>query len=78
MRKQRDTEEVVKQLRSYGPICSPGQLAKAVGGNAYRYNVQARNGRLPYDFYWSGRVLRIYTESVIKKITAGGCGNDQV
>ena len=63
-------ENAVERLKSFGPVCSPKQLASVLGGQPYYFNVAAKNGTLDYDFYWSGRALKIYTESVIKKITA--------
>ena len=65
------TKEAVRYLRDCGPTCSPRQLAVAIGGQPYHYNVAARNGQLPFDFFWRGRLLRIYTEDVIHKITGG-------
>jgi len=62
------TPEAVKALRSFGVTCSPKQLASVLGGNPYRYNIAAKNGSLGYEFTWHGTNLRIYTESVIKKI----------
>lgn len=70
-----NTKEAVKYLRECGPTCSPRQLAVAIGGQPYSYNVMARTGKLPFGFFWRGALLRIYTEDVIKKIT-GGNGND--
>ena len=64
------TKEAVARLREFGPTCSPSQLASVLGGQPYKYTVQAKHGKLPYDHDWSGRWLRIYTESVIRKITA--------
>ncbi len=67
----KSTEEAVKRLRDYGPTCSPRQLAEVMGGNPYYYNVAARHGTLGYETEWHGRNLRIYTESVIKKLLGG-------
>lgn len=69
--KAKSTEEAVKRLREMGPECSPRQLASVLGGNPYYYNVAAQNGTLGFEFGWRGSALRIYTESVIKKITGG-------
>lgn len=63
-------DEAVAFLRSCGVTCSPRQLAKVMGGQPYYYNVAARNGKLDYEFTWHGVNLRIYTESVIKRILA--------
>ena len=60
--------EQVAFLRKCGPTCSPRQLAEVLGGNPYYYNVAAKDGTLDFDFMWRGRNLRIYTESVIKKL----------
>ena len=65
------TAEAVKTLREYGPTCSPKQLAGVLGGNPYYYNIAAKNGTLDFDYMWSGNALRIFTESVITKITGG-------
>ena len=64
--------EQVAFLRRCGPTCSPRQLAEVLGGNPYYFNVAARNGTLGYDFEWHGRNLRIFTESVIKKLLGIG------
>lgn len=64
------TREAVARLREFGPTCSPRQLASVLGGQPYRFTVQAKHGKLPYDHEWNGSWLRIYTESVIKRITA--------
>jgi len=62
------TEETITFLRECGPTCSSRELAKALGGQPYYYNVQAKNGNLPFEYMWRGRALRIFTESVIKKL----------
>lgn len=64
-------EEQVTALRGFGPTCSPRQLAGIIGGQPYYYNVAARNGTLGFEFVWRGNHLRIFTESVIKKLTGG-------
>lgn len=69
--KAKTTEEAVYRLREMGPECSPRQLAGVLGGNPYYYNVAAKDGTLDFDHHWRGNALRIYTESVIKKITGG-------
>lgn len=72
MRKNRGTlEEQVALLRGYGTTCTPRELSQAIGGQPYYYNMAARNGTLGFEFTWHGRCLRIYTESVIKKLTGG-------
>ena len=68
MRIQRTTEESINYLRTCGPTCSPGQLALAIGGNPNGFTVMAKKGELDYEFTWHGRNLRIYTESVIKRL----------
>lgn len=67
-RKFESRNEQVDFLRKCGPTCSPKQLADVLGGNAYYYNVAAKNGTLEFEFMWRGRNLRIFTESVIKKL----------
>lgn len=66
--KARTTEEAVSRLKELGLTCSPRELAQILGGNPYYYNMAARSGTLAYDFEWHGRNLRIFTESVIRKI----------
>ena len=68
--------EKVEFLRKCGTTCSPRQLATVLGGNPYYYNIAAKNGKLDYDFTWHGQNLRIYTESVIRRITGLG-GNEK-
>lgn len=58
----------IAYLRKIGPTCSPRQLAEVLGGNPFYYNLAAKDGTLDFDFMWRGRNLRIYTESVIKKL----------
>lgn len=70
MAKRMSTEEAVIRLREFGVTCSPKQLESVLGGRAYSYTMLARIGKLPYEFEWHGTWLRIYTESVIKRITA--------
>ena len=67
-RKFESRNEQVEFLRKCGPTCSPAQVASVLGGNAYYYNLAAKNGTLDLEFTWRGRNLRIYTESVIKKL----------
>ncbi len=69
--KHNTREEQVVFLRSCGPTCSPRELSKVLGGNPYYYNMAAKNGTLGYDHEWHGRNLRIFTESVIKRIVGG-------
>lgn len=70
MRRKRfeSRNDQVAYLRSCGPTCSPKQLAEVMGGRPYYYNQAARDGTLGYEFEWHGRNLRIFTESVIKKL----------
>lgn len=62
------TEVAISRLREFGPTCSSRELASVLGGQPYYYNVQAKKGLLPFEFMWRGRALRIFTESVIKKL----------
>lgn len=66
-----DHEEAISFLRSCGATCSPRQLARVLGGNPYQYNVQAKNGKLRFEFDWHGSSLRIYTQSVINRVFGG-------
>lgn len=63
------TEEAVARLRSFGPTCSPRQLASVLGSQPYYYNMAARNGDLPFKHCFMGQLLKISTESVISFIT---------
>lgn len=62
------TEVAITRLREFGPTCSSRQLASVLGGQPYYYNVQAKKGILPFEFFWRGKALRVFTESVIKKL----------
>ena len=62
------TEVAIARLREFGPTCSSRELASVIGGQPYYYNVQAKKGILPFEFFWRGKALRIFTESVIKKL----------
>ena len=62
------TEVAIERLREFGPTCSSRQLASILGGQPYYYNIQAKKGLLPFDFFWRGKALRVFTESVIKKL----------
>lgn len=66
--RQTKTEKTIAYLRECGPTCSSRQLAQALGGQPYYYNVQAQRGLLPFEYFWRGRALRVFTESVIKKL----------
>jgi hypothetical protein len=66
--RQTKTEKTIAYLRECGPTCSSRQLAQALGGQPYYYNVQAKRGLLPFEYFWRGRALRVFTESVIKKL----------
>ncbi len=70
--KIKTTEEAVEKLRAFGPTCSPRELAQVLGGNPYYFNVAAKNKTLGFEFDWKGRNLRIYTESVVKKLLGNG------
>ena len=67
-RKFESRNEQIEFLRKCGPTCSPHQLAEVLGGQPYYYNLRAKEGKLEFDFMWRGRNLRIFTESVIKKL----------
>ena len=62
-------EEKLVWLRSLpGETISPSDLALVAGGNAYSYNVAAKEGRLDLPHLWRGRNLRIWKEPVIRLI----------
>ena len=73
----KDLKEAIAFLESKGATCSPRDAASVLGGQPYYYNIAARNGKLDLDYFWSGRSLRIYTASIIKRIK-GGITDDQV
>lgn len=66
----KNTQEAVEFLKTRGATCSPGEAAAVLGGQPYEYNVRAKNGKLDLDYTWHGRSLRIYTASVLSKLTA--------
>jgi hypothetical protein len=49
-----------------GETISPTELAKAVGGTPYSYNLSAREGRLTLPHLWRGRNLRIFKQPVMR------------
>ena len=62
-------EEKLSWLRSLpGETISPRQLAMVADGNAYSYNVAAKEGKLNLPHLWRGRNLRIWKEPVIRLI----------
>lgn len=61
--------EKIRWLRSLpGETISPQALAKVAGGNAYSYNVAAKEGKLDLPHLWRGRNLRIWKGPVIRLI----------
>ena len=68
-------EEKLVWLRSLpGETISPSDLALVAGGNAYSYNIAAKEGRLELPHLWRGRNLRIWKEPVIRLIG----GNNEI
>jgi len=62
-------DEKLDWLRSLpDETISPSQLAAVAGGNAYSYNVAAKEGKLDLPHLWRGRNLRIWKEPVIRLI----------
>jgi len=62
-------EEKLAWLRSLPTeTISPRQLAVVAGGDAYSYNIAAKEGKLELPFLWRGRNLRIWKEPVIRLI----------
>ena len=62
-------EEKLEFLRNLpDETISPRQLAMVAGGDAYSYNLSAREGKLDLPHLWRGRNLRIWKEPVIKLI----------
>ena len=51
-----------------GETISPTELAKVAGGNAYSYNLAAKEGKLDLPHLWRGRNLRIWKGPVIRLI----------
>ena len=67
--KKMTTNEAITYLRSLpGETISPQELAKVAGGNAYSYNLAAKEGRLDLPHLWRGRNLRIWKGPVIRLI----------
>ena len=67
------SNEALSYLRSLpGETISPQELAKVAGGNAYSYNLAAKEGKLDLPHLWRGRNLRIWKGPVIRLIG----GND--
>ena len=63
------SNEALAYLRSIpGETISPTELAKVAGGNAYSYNVAAKEGKLDLPHLWRGRNLRIWKGPVIRLI----------
>lgn len=61
--------EKIRWLRSLpGETISPQELAKVAGGNAYSYNLAAKEGKLDLPHLWRGRNLRIWKGPVIRLI----------
>ena len=68
-----NSNEALAYLRSLpGETISPQELAKVAGGNAYSYNLAAKEGKLDLPHMWRGRNLRIWKGPVIRLIG----GND--
>lgn len=61
-------EKVDWLLSLPGETISPRQLAMVADGNAYSYNVAAKEGKLNLPHLWRGRNLRIWKEPVIRLI----------
>lgn len=62
-------EEKIDWLRGLpGEMISPRQLAVVTGGDAYYYNMSAKEGKLNLPHEWHGRNLRIWKEPVIRLI----------
>lgn len=63
------SNEALAFLRSLpGETISPTELAKVAGGNAYSYNLAAKEGKLDLPHLWRGRNLRIWKGPVIRLI----------
>lgn len=63
------SNEALAFLRSLpGETISPQELAKVAGGNAYSYNLAAKEGKLDLPHLWRGRNLRIWKGPVIRLI----------
>ena len=62
-------EEKLEWLRSLpSETISPQQLVVVAGGDAYSYNIAAKEGKLDLPHIWRGRNLRIWKEPVIRQI----------
>lgn len=63
------SNEALAYLRALpGETISPQELAKVAGGNAYSYNLAAKEGKLDLPHLWRGRNLRIWKGPVIRLI----------
>ena len=66
-------EERLELLRQQpGETISPATLARIAGGNAYYYNLSAKDGSLKLPHIWRGRNLRIFKAPVMKLLEGGG------
>lgn len=62
-------DEKLEWLRSLPQeTISPRQLVIVAGGDAYSYNLAAKEGKLDLPHIWRGRNLRIWKDPVIKLI----------
>ncbi len=80
MEKDLTHDERIQLLRDTpGETISPTLVAQVLGGDAYRYNVSAKNGRLMLPHTWRGRNLRIFKQPIIEILqgSIGGYGIPQ-
>lgn len=59
-------------LRRASETISPRETAAILGGNAYSYNLAAKEGRLSLPHIWRGRNLRILTAPLLELLTRKG------
>lgn len=68
----RDTADRIAYLMAQpGETVSPTVVARVLGGNAYGYNLDARNGRLTLPHIWRGRNLRIFKAPLLRILQGG-------
>jgi hypothetical protein len=82
MGEQMTSVEKIAWLRGLpGETISPHQLAKAIGGDPYAYNIAAKDGKLDRELIphmFRGRNLRIFKEPIIQLIEGRRGEHDEI
>ena len=50
---------------------SPREASKILGGDAFYFNIAAKNGNLTLPFMWRGRNLRIFRAPILRLLEGG-------